>query len=67
MMPPIAETVTTAAPERQANIMQARMAAGERMSEEDYQRLQQIGAILQFNHDVSAFLMAEFRFAEFVC
>ena len=42
--------------------MQARMAAGERMSEEDYQRLQQIGAILQFNPDVSAFLMAEFRF-----
>ena len=42
--------------------MQARMAAGERMPEEDMQRLQQIGALLQFNPDVSAFLMAEFRF-----
>lgn len=42
--------------------MQARMAAGETMPEEDFQRLQQIGALLQFNPDVSAYLMAEFRF-----
>jgi len=42
--------------------MQARLAAGERMPEEELQRLQQIGALLQFNPDVSAYLMAEFRF-----
>ena len=42
--------------------LQAHIATGERMPEEDYQRLQQIGALLQFNPDVSAFLMAEFRF-----
>lgn len=42
--------------------MQAKLAAGESMPEEDMQRLQQIGALLQFNPDVSAFLMAEFRF-----
>lgn len=42
--------------------MQAKLAAGENMPEEDLQRLQQIGALLQFNPDVSAYLMAEFRF-----
>lgn len=42
--------------------MQAKMAAGETMPEEDYQRLQQIGTLLQFNQDVSAYLLAEFRF-----
>ena len=42
--------------------MQAKMAAGETMPEEDFQRLQQIGTLLQFNQDVSAFLLAEFRF-----
>ncbi len=42
--------------------MQAKLAAGESMPAEDMQRLQQIGALLQFNPDVSAFLMAEFRF-----
>ena len=42
--------------------MQAKLAAGESMPEEDFQRLQQIGALLQFNPDVSAYLMAEFRF-----
>ena len=42
--------------------MQAKMAAGENMPEEDFQRLQQIGTLLQFNPDVSAYLMAEFRF-----
>lgn len=42
--------------------MQAKLAAGENMPEEDLQRLQQIGTLLQFNPDVSAYLMAEFRF-----
>ena len=42
--------------------LQAKMAAGETLPEEDFQRLQQIGTLLQFNPDVSAFLMAEFRF-----
>lgn len=42
--------------------MQAKMAAGESLPPEDMQRLQQIGALLQFNPDVSGFLMAEFRF-----
>ena len=42
--------------------MQAKLAAGESMPGEDMQRLQQIGALLQFNPDASAFLMAEFRF-----
>ena len=42
--------------------MQAKLASGENMPEEDLQRLQQIGALLQFNPDVSAFLLAEFRF-----
>ena len=42
--------------------MQAKLASGENMPEEDLQRLQQIGALLQFNPDVSAYLLAEFRF-----
>ena len=42
--------------------MQTKMAAGESMAQDDMQRLQQIGMVLQFNPDVSAFLMAEFRF-----
>ena len=42
--------------------LQAKAAAGETMPEEDFQRLQQIGTLLQFNPDVSAYLMAEFRF-----
>ena len=42
--------------------MQAKAAAGETMDEADVQRMQQIGTILQFNPDVSAYLLAEFRF-----
>lgn len=42
--------------------MQAKIAAGENMPEEDYQRMQQIGTLLQFNQDVSGYLLAEFRF-----
>ncbi len=41
---------------------QARMAAGERIDEDDFQRMQQIAALLQYNPDASAYLMAEFRF-----
>ena len=42
--------------------MQAKLATGENMPEDDLQRLQQIGTLLQFNPDVSAYLLAEFRF-----
>ena len=42
--------------------VQAKAAAGETMPEADFQRLQQIGTLLQFNSDVSAYLLAEFRF-----
>ena len=42
--------------------MQAKMASGENMPEDELQRLQQIGTLLQFNPDVSAYLLAEFRF-----
>lgn len=42
--------------------LQAKMASGETMPQEDMQRLQQIGTLLQFNPDVSSYLMAEFRF-----
>ena len=41
--------------------LQAKIAAGESLPDEDMQRLQQIGALLQFNPDVSAYLRAEFR------
>ncbi len=42
--------------------LQAKLAAGESMPAEDAQRLQQIGTLLQFSPEVSAYLMAEFRF-----
>ena len=42
--------------------LQARMASGEAAPQEEMQRLQQIGTLLQFNPDVSNYLMAEFRF-----
>lgn len=42
--------------------MQAKLASGENMPGDDLQRLQQIGTLLQFNPDVSAYLLAEFRF-----
>lgn len=42
--------------------MQGKLAAGENMPEDDLQRLQQIATLLQFNPDVSAYLLAEFRF-----
>lgn len=42
--------------------LQAKAASGESLPDEDMQRLQQIGTLLQFNPDVSAYMMAEFRF-----
>ena len=42
--------------------LQAKAASGESLPQEDMQRLTQIGTLLQFNSDVSAYLMAEFRF-----
>ena len=42
--------------------MQLAVAAGRRMGEDDLQRMQKIAALLQFNPDASAFLLAEFRF-----
>ena len=42
--------------------LQARAAAGESMPPEEMQRFTQIAALLQFNPDVRAYLMAEFRF-----
>ena len=42
--------------------MQLSMASGNRMDEEDLQRLQQISGLLQFNQETGAFLLAEFRF-----
>lgn len=42
--------------------LQAKMASGESLPDEDMQRLQQIGTLLQFNPDVANYLLAEFRF-----
>ncbi len=42
--------------------MQLSVAAGRRMEEDDLQRMQKIAALLQFNQDCSAYLLAEFRF-----
>jgi len=42
--------------------MQLFVASGKRMDEDDLQRMQKIAALLQFNPDASAFLLAEFRF-----
>ena len=41
--------------------MQLAIASGERMEEDDFQRMQKISQLLQFNQDASAFLLAEFR------
>ena len=42
--------------------LQATMAAGKTMDEQDFQRMQQIGALLQYNQDARDYLLAEFRF-----
>ena len=41
---------------------QARLAAGDRVDEDDFKRLQQIASLLQYNKDAGEYLMAEFRF-----
>ena len=46
--------------------LQAKMASGESLPPDDMQRMQQIGTLLQFNPDVSNFLMAEFRFQRMI-
>lgn len=46
--------------------MQATLASGERMDEEQLKRLQQIGSILQFNPDAGACMLAEMRFQRLV-
>lgn len=42
--------------------LQVSMASGQPPAGDDMQRFQQIAAILQYNSDVSAFMMAEMRF-----
>ena len=42
--------------------MQAKMASGETLPEDDMQRLTQIGTLLQLNQDAGAYLLAEFRY-----
>ena len=42
--------------------MQAKMAPGETLPEDDMQRLTQIGTLLQLNQDAGAYLLAEFRY-----
>lgn len=42
--------------------MQARLASGEPMEEDDFKRMQQISALLQFNPEASAYLLSEFKF-----
>ena len=46
--------------------MQAMLATGERMDEEELKRLQQIGSLLQFNQDASACMLAEMRFQRMI-
>ena len=42
--------------------VQARMASGEQPDETEMQRMNQLGVLLQFNPDVSEYLLAEFKF-----
>lgn len=42
--------------------MQLAVASSQRMDEDDLQRMQKIAALLQFNPEASAYLLAEFRF-----
>ena len=42
--------------------LQAKMASGEPLPDEDMQRMNQIGTLLQLNQDAGANLLAEFRF-----
>lgn len=42
--------------------MQARAASGEKVSDEDMQKITRIASLLQLNEDARDYLMAEFRF-----
>ena len=42
--------------------MQLGAASGKPMDEDDFQRMQKIATLLQFNQDASNYLLAEFRF-----
>jgi cell fate (sporulation/competence/biofilm development) regulator YlbF (YheA/YmcA/DUF963 family) len=42
--------------------LQAKMASGEALPDDDMQRMNQIGTLLQLNQDAGAYLLAEFRF-----
>ena len=42
--------------------LQAKMAAGESLPEDDMTRLNQIGTLLQLNPDAGAYLLAEFQY-----
>ncbi len=42
--------------------LQAKMASGESLPDDDMQRLNQIGTLLQLNQDAGAYLLAEFRY-----
>jgi cell fate (sporulation/competence/biofilm development) regulator YlbF (YheA/YmcA/DUF963 family) len=42
--------------------LQLKMAGGASMEDDGLSRMQQIAALLQFNRDTSAYLLAEFRF-----
>jgi cell fate (sporulation/competence/biofilm development) regulator YlbF (YheA/YmcA/DUF963 family) len=42
--------------------MQAKMASGEGLPDDDMTRLNQIGGLLQFNKDAGAYLLAEFNY-----
>ncbi len=42
--------------------MQAKAASGERMSDDDMQKIQRIASLLQLNEDARGYMFAEFRF-----
>ena len=42
--------------------LQAKMASGESLPDDDMQRINQIGMLLQMNKDTGAYLLAEFRY-----
>ena len=42
--------------------LQMKMASGGQMDEDELQKMQKLASILQFNPDVSAYMLAEFRF-----
>ena len=46
--------------------MQMKLASGSPMDEEELQKMQRVASILQFNSDVSAYMLAEFRFQRMI-